>query len=508
MNLHPTHRGLSRTAFGLLSALVLGGTAIAQTNQAPSRHEPVRITSGVVQNTGSEPEVVAVFNVSEPGAAWMRIRFAETLLSGSVAAGTGTMLRITSLHDGYFQHLNAQTLREWQNQSAYFNGDLLQVEVIAQPNTGPNSVTVDRVEVGFVPPGEDTICGIDDRVLSFDPRAARLLPIGCTSFLIDDACGCFGTAGHCISGNVVQFNVPLSTSGGGLVNPPPQDQYAVDVESRQSTNGGQGNDWGYFGCFPNSTTGLTPKQAQGQTYQLTTPPNWFEESNVRITGYGVDGGNRNQVQQTHAGPWIRYTGGTLLAYQADTQGGNSGSPVIQEESGIVMGVHTHGGCTSSSTGSNKGTSFSHANWQNALANPRGICKKTTPSCSTVPFTAIRNGTGVNPLCLTSITDPALGTSWDMAVDVSQVPGGTGSVIHARKPGAPIPSSIGEHLLEPRSRQIFATVRQGTGINLHSVNIPPTPELAGWVGSIQALVIAQDTPLQLCNAVDFIVGCVQ
>lgn len=37
-----------------------------------------------------------------------------------------------------------------------------------------------------------------------------------------------------------------------------------------------------------------------------------------------------------------------------TQGGNSGSPVIHEETGHAIGIHTHGGC-SATGGSNTGT---------------------------------------------------------------------------------------------------------------------------------------------------------
>lgn len=36
------------------------------------------------------------------------------------------------------------------------------------------------------------------------------------------------------------------------------------------------------------------------------------------------------------------------------QGGNSGSPVVHEETGLAIGVHTHGGC-SATGGSNQGT---------------------------------------------------------------------------------------------------------------------------------------------------------
>jgi hypothetical protein len=51
-----------------------------------------------------------------------------------------------------------------------------------------------------------------------------------------------------------------------------------------------------------------------------------------------------------------------MRYVTDTQGGNSGSPVIDGLTGNAVGVHTHGGCTSSG-GNNNGTStFNSAFW--------------------------------------------------------------------------------------------------------------------------------------------------
>ena len=64
-----------------------------------------------------------------------------------------------------------------------------------------------------------------------------------------------------------------------------------------------------FRGLPNTEAGLTPIVAQGEAFQLSNTAN---SSNVRITGYGVDGpapdfgnpplwNNDNQTQQTHFG---------------------------------------------------------------------------------------------------------------------------------------------------------------------------------------------------------------
>ena len=140
----------------------------------------------------------------------------------------------------------------------------------------------------------------------------------------------------------------------------------------QSTNGGVGNDWAHFGTFPNSNTGLTPFQAQGQAYNLGVTPS----STLRITGYGTDSTppTRNQTQQTNAGPYVPL-GGTALGYTIDTTGGNSGSPVIAT-GGVAVGIHTHGGC--GNVGNNHGTSLSHSALQAAINNPRGVCDCNDP----------------------------------------------------------------------------------------------------------------------------------
>ncbi len=54
-----------------------------------------------------------------------------------------------------------------------------------------------------------------------------------------------------------------------------------------------------------------------------------------------------------------------MRYAADTQGGNSGSPVVDEATGEAVGIHTHGGC-SASGGNNNGTSFFNSNLWAAL----------------------------------------------------------------------------------------------------------------------------------------------
>jgi len=384
----PVHRIMPISRLGVALAIA-SVTSLATAQESPeqsSRHF-AGVDSGFVENSNPAaaarglPEVVWSTVVTVPNSAWLRLTYSGVLLSGAREPGTnGSFVRLTSLRDGQFQTQHLLHIEQWQETSAYFNGDAVLVELLAQPGTGQNRLMIGDVIAGPVLPGyPDTICGsTDDRVLSTDPRAARNQPTGCTSWLINDCNHCFLTAGHCAAGvNVVQFNVPLSTSSGAIQHPGPQDQYAVDAASKQTNGGlGTGDDWCYFGVFPNSTTNLSPHQANGgQAYDLLNTPPAVSGQNIRVTGYGSTTSPVSPtwylVQKTHVGPYASFAG-TTVRYTTDTTGGNSGSPVFLDGTNQAIGIHTHGGCTSTG-GSNVGTGSNHAGLQAALANPLGVC---------------------------------------------------------------------------------------------------------------------------------------
>ncbi len=341
----------------------------------PTREVEFDIRSGLVRNDGQAPEVVYSTWVQAEGASWIRLKFESALLSGTAFGDDQAYLRITSALDGAVQILNMVQIAQWQNTSAYFNGDMVLIELIAAPGTGDNSLSIVGGWIGDEANSIATICdGADDRVRSEDPRSARYMPVGCSAWMFDDDAHCFGTAGHCVtSGGVMQFNVPDSNNNCTVNHPPPEDQYPIDNTSRQWTNGGIGNDYGYMGTFPNSNTGLTAYEAQGSvSYVLETDAPPASGQDIRITGYGTSNiCVVNQRQKSHVGPFFDNSG-TRLQYRTDTTGGNSGSPVIFEDTGNVIGVHTHGGCRNGS-GANSGTSVENAGWLNARNDPQGVC---------------------------------------------------------------------------------------------------------------------------------------
>ena len=316
-------------------------------------------------------EVVTLDNASS-----FQLDFRGSKLFGS------SFIRLTSVQDGAVQHLNRNTLTQWQFKSAWFNGDTAVVELIMDSNDDSSKLNIHQAITFEQNEVEQSICsGVDDRVLSYEARTARAMPIGCTAWIIDDANRTFLSAGHCSNGDgsalgIMQFNVPLSDVNGNYQHPGPDDQYPVDFDSIQySPDTYIGNDWAYFGCFPNSETGLTPFEAQQSFFELADEAPDVNGQQIRITGHGTTSApvsdTWNGVQKTHVGPFV-VSEDTVIAYQTDTTGGNSGSAVFDESSGFAIGIHTNGGCDGSSN-QNHGCAIQNAGLQNALANPQGVC---------------------------------------------------------------------------------------------------------------------------------------
>ncbi|HQT91266.1 MAG TPA: hypothetical protein PL001_04465, partial [Candidatus Kryptobacter bacterium] len=115
-----------------------------------------------------------------------------------------------------------------------------------------------------------------------------------------------------------------------------QDQYYIDQwiwypDSTTLT----GDDWGVFSVHPNSETGLYPTQAQQSYYEVEQNDTC---SALRVTGYGNAGANSlNDTQQKATGADAG-SSGQLLRYSVYISSGSSGSPVIDEYTGKVVGI--------------------------------------------------------------------------------------------------------------------------------------------------------------------------
>ncbi len=357
---------------GLLSSLLLV-LAAAGSSQGDirlpivGRVQPWSYTSPRLDNPGNSPIPLLEKVVRYRGAAFLQVEFKDVTLD------KGSYLEVSSLQDGAREVLTGAILEEQGPFSSFFNGEALKIRLVGGPGTRGNGFGIKSLgwglSSGTVTPAPMTLCGPDNRVLSKDKRVARaLIRIGSyyavgSAWLINSR-DCFATAGHVLGARnltrlTVQFNVPFSSSTGGMRFPAPRDQYVWAGFSKAAyENAGPGRDWGVFLTLKNSQTGKYAGEVQGDFFRFDAPPKALTK--MRVTGYGTDSTPRtyNLVQQTDTGPLYKLYGSRLM-YRVDTMGGDSGAPVIVAGTNKAVGVHTHGGCTSSG-GYNTGTLANYA----------------------------------------------------------------------------------------------------------------------------------------------------
>lgn len=356
-------------------ALLVAGACAAPTAAFPAqagKKIKYELDSGKRDNASARPEVVFQAIVESDGRSSVQIFFDKR-----TRLGEGSLIRLTSMQDGGVQHLTAPALETWHYSSAAFNGDTVQLELVAGPGTKGNRVVIDRLYVEEPSQVTYSLCGSDDRILSSDPRVARIFG-GCTAWLIND---CVLSAGHCEDNGdtKIEFNVPLSLPDGTIVHSAPEDQYPIDRSSTQfekEPDLSAGSDWWYFGIGPSSETCREALQIQGSRFVLAAnvhPPNGRQ---IRVTGYGKDSSppEYEQVQQTAVGGYAGHSfyNPFVQLYAVDTEPGDSGAPIEDDVTGLALGIATHSGCTSTS-GANQGTGIHLTALQAALRNPLTIC---------------------------------------------------------------------------------------------------------------------------------------
>lgn len=386
-----------------LAVLVAAAAAAAQQSVYPVRDVAIAYDSGFLANPTPVEQVVWSQDVTVAGD-WLQLHFADTHLDGA------SHLRIfPPALPAFVQRHDARSIVDYRWYSCQFVGPTLRVELVAAPGTSANRTRIDRaiaMDVGS-PIEPDTICGTtDDRVLGSDPRQCRL-NAGCTAWLFSEYA--VGTAGHCMSstaGQILHCNVPLSTAAGSPVPAHPNDQYAM-AAFHPFLNAGVGQDWSVSAAVRNSNTNLFPGQAQGSWYTVAPAPAFVDGQQIRITGYGSGNGvsgspTWNLVQKTLVGPRLSTATATALRYGTDTTGGNSGSPILFEATGEVIGIHTHGGC-SSTGGGNLGTDAVRADFTAARTQ---VAQLHTVGAVTAYGTGCGSPTGVPLLTFAGIPEIA------------------------------------------------------------------------------------------------------
>lgn len=374
------HKRILLGVAGLMVAVPLW----AQIALAPHHQELYDVTLGQRDTEESTRQPPLTETITIVGAPWLRLEFSDYNL------GQHSYITMTSVEDGGQQRLNAKSLLQWGNASAFFNGESVILELHIAENEVGIYVTLGSLNVGerasTVAATEEngdieSQCGSsDNRVLSTDNRAGRIIN-GCTAWLTSN--GAVLTAGHCVdfdpdrSGPLLpdgvldlwgsfSVNVPLSDADGTLNQSAPEDQFPIDLDSVvwnfDGSGQGLGKDWAVFGIFPNAD-GERAHVRQG--FYRMSRQNPSVDNSIRITGYGVDTGTANKTLQTHTGPYVGEYSGNVAAdiyheYQVDTEGANSGSPIIWRTPSpdFTVGIHTNAGCDNPLTSDgNKGTSF-------------------------------------------------------------------------------------------------------------------------------------------------------
>jgi hypothetical protein len=277
-------RSFSAT-FALLLTFILAAEANAQPAPAPRAVVPADAAPEGMADmfTMLEP---GENTISVPGAQWLQLEFSAFEL--------GSEGRLTVEAGDQRQDFTQEQMESRQGLTAIFNGSELIVTltpgagaaatarlgqvVIGLPTQGDGLESVGAVapeelkdlfdgnldryiaidEARFSrPPNVEAICGTNDnRTASTDLRVGRIMPIGCTGWIVQD--GQILTAGHCIGAatQILQFNVPASQANGTPVAPGIADQYLIDRTSIIDDLTGVGNDWATFLSLTRGMTGL------------------------------------------------------------------------------------------------------------------------------------------------------------------------------------------------------------------------------------------------------------
>jgi len=218
---------------------------------------------------------------------------------------------------------------------------------------------------------------------------------------------------------ILQFNVPDSLPTCVIRHPHTNDQFPLNPATLISSDRGAGIDWALFKCGRNGANQTTFERQMAAVALANPVPG---AANAYVIGYGLDGANiganpgdpspshvgdnsecgnenvangqhcdsgtahavRNATQQATTGPVNivtladGHTEGALLRHihhTVDTCGANSGSLIRDDFTLRGLGIHTHGGCTSTG-GSNAGTPADETGLRGAIDSGSVV----TPCC--------------------------------------------------------------------------------------------------------------------------------
>ena len=219
-------------------------------------------------------------------------------------------------------------------------------------------------------------CYDDTRIPSNNPAIGRV--VGPNGAMLGSCWiaqnGKIVSAGHLINGDPysckVQFNVYVDSP-----EPLQRNTYTIVpysyIEYYDENNPDEGNDWAVFKAINNDDplNIYTPIQEQNSYLKASLNINLTNVTIARITGHGWDSPltppNYDLLQQTAIGLKQSGSGPSKLVYQIYTNHICSGGPIIDEETGYVIGIITASQCLVDVTYS-MGTSIFNTGFWNAL----------------------------------------------------------------------------------------------------------------------------------------------
>ena len=201
-----------------------------------------------------------------------------------------------------------------------------------------------------------------------------------------------------------------------------------------------------------------------------------------------------------------------------TEGGSSGSPLFNQNHQVIGQLH--GGFASCSSQTSDWYGKFSVSWNGGGTNASSLKPWLDPdntgtlAVGTLPATCasassvVLNGSGVNPLCLTSLTEPAIGTTWQVGIDTSSVPGATFSSMRLyAQPSSGTFVGAGELLVPANGEFLVASgLPASGGVDVHMISIPNNFSLVGKTFYMQGGIGSEAGLQQLCNSVAATFGC--
>ncbi|SEJ40464.1 Por secretion system C-terminal sorting domain-containing protein [Dyadobacter sp. SG02] len=308
--------------------------------------------------------------------------------------------------DGARQEIRSEDLENWRYSSAYFNGQSVNVSLVAAPGDR-NTVNISSIKISSSPArvGGDPIRPLQTFQEQHHASTARTSK-SASDYPYADAVGRFtngseshGTgwiapngaivtsaaiySGHIVdqSYDVIEFNVPAS-NGATVNHPAPQDQYPVSTANSDAILFSSVVPYKYLqkqttimagyaiiSPLPNST-GFRPGERQREYFRIARNPNSsiiesMGDVPVELLHYGVfpglagsDGFKTLHVTQTSLLKQDDYLSVWADAYRDDfalhngigvvhasgpAYGSDGGAPVTYQASNVAIGVHSHDG---------------------------------------------------------------------------------------------------------------------------------------------------------------------